>query len=198
MKAENKNWTRCSAFWNCLSNCRLYGSAYSLGLVLCLCLWFQLWAASTVTYSGSGLPLYMLSALMMSNLSLSSHDQISEKVLAHFRTLDLYASRSLEQERRWKKKRNKKRGRVKTRKEAGWGRHNHQEKSVKLYSLWTIVLEDWPFQLWEKMRYWAVSKPYLQGIRSPVLLVIKHIRHHCIFMLLTAHGCLQIISSTAD
>lgn len=34
---------------------------------------------------------------------LSSHDQISEKVLAHFRTLDSYASRSLEQERRWKK-----------------------------------------------------------------------------------------------
>lgn len=120
MKAENKNWTRCSAFWNCLSNCRLYGSAYSLGLVLCLCLWFQLWAASTVTYSGSGLPLYMLSALMMSNLSLSSHDQISEKVLAHFRTLDLYASRSLEQERRWKKK--------ETRKGAGWKQEKRQDE----------------------------------------------------------------------
>lgn len=66
---------------------------------------------------------------------LSSHDQISEKVLAHFRTLDSYASRSLEQERRWKKNKET-RGRTRD--------ISREKKNVKViffmdYSAWRLA-----------------------------------------------------------
>ena len=67
---------------------------------------------------------------------LSSHDQISEKVLAHFRTLDSYASTSLEQERRWKKKKRNKR--------QDEGHNQQKNKNVKViffvdYSAWRLA-----------------------------------------------------------
>ena len=68
---------------------------------------------------------------------------------------------------------------------------------------WTAAYQAPPSMGFSRQECWSrvplpPPKPYLQGVKTSLVLVIKHTRHHCIFMLLTTHDCLQTISSTAD
>ena len=145
---------------------RSAGPPITLGLGLCLCLWCQLWATPTLGMCRKGVTTHMFPCWNLL-LPLGAHNEISEEI--YFDTFWNFR-RGYQQE-------------PGTRKEVVWVRGG------------CALCRQWAHRLFNYRREEVSWKPYPQGTRHLVFLVIKSL------LLLHAPDstiCLQTVSPTAD